>query len=254
VPDFLISSSCEGELGDLPFHYEYAESDAPEYVISFIVASHPAEMYSAGTNGIEALEPLRERFVAQHYSLRKFYYECSNLKYLTGLINVPKLGAVRICPPQSKRHADDEMQDPPNLTDSGDAPSLPARPRTAMKTPPPAAPSPNAAEINEQARMLKEYEDQQKALQAAREAEERRRQELEAQQQAEFAQRQREQAERERLAQEQLMQQQMMQYNNQAAQQASELEREMLAMRGQYERDQLLLEQYDRVRISVLYC
>ena len=46
----------------------------------------------AGTTDIEALEPLRQRFNAQHYGLRKFYYECSNLKYLTGLINVPKLG------------------------------------------------------------------------------------------------------------------------------------------------------------------
>ncbi|KAF7981125.1 hypothetical protein HWV62_34857 [Athelia sp. TMB] len=187
------------------------------------------------TNGIEALEPLRERFTSQHYSLRKFYYECSNLKYLTGLINVPKLGA-----------------EPPNLLDSGDAPDLPARPRTAaVKTPPPVAPSPSAAEVNEQARMLKQYEDQQKALQSSREAEERHRQELEAQQQAEFEQRQREQAERERLAQEQLMQQQMMQYNNQASQQAAELERELLAMRSQYERDQLLLEQYDR-RVKAL--
>lgn len=97
--------------------------------------------------------------------------------------------------------------------------------------------------------MLKQYEDQQMALQASRDTEERRRQELEAQQQAEFEQRQREQAERERLAQEQLMQQQMAQYNNQASQQAGELERELLAMRSQYERDQLLLEQYDRVRI-----
>lgn len=43
---------------------------------------------------MEALEPLRQRFNSQHYSLRKFYYECSNLKYLTGLINVPKLGQV----------------------------------------------------------------------------------------------------------------------------------------------------------------
>lgn len=43
---------------------------------------------------MEALEPLRQRFNAQHYGLRKFYYECSNLKYLTGLINVPKLGQV----------------------------------------------------------------------------------------------------------------------------------------------------------------
>ena len=48
-----------------------------------------------GTNDIEALEPLRQRFNSQHYGLRKFYYECSNLKYLTGLINVPKLGQVR---------------------------------------------------------------------------------------------------------------------------------------------------------------
>ncbi len=46
------------------------------------------------TDDLEALEPLRQRFKTQHYSLRKFYYECSNLKYLTGLINVPKLGQV----------------------------------------------------------------------------------------------------------------------------------------------------------------
>ena len=49
---------------------------------------------NAGTNDMEALEPLRQRYNSQHYSLRKFYYECSNLKYLTGLINVPKLGQV----------------------------------------------------------------------------------------------------------------------------------------------------------------
>ena len=49
-----------------------------------------------GTNDVDALEPLRERYTSQHYNLRKFYYECSNLKYLTGLINVPKLGAVCI--------------------------------------------------------------------------------------------------------------------------------------------------------------
>ena len=50
--------------------------------------------FLTGTNNIEALEILRERYNAQHYGLRKFYYECSNLKYLTGLINVPKLGQV----------------------------------------------------------------------------------------------------------------------------------------------------------------
>jgi hypothetical protein len=47
-----------------------------------------------GTNDHDALEPLRGRFNSQHHNLRKFYYECSNLKYLTGLINVPKLSLV----------------------------------------------------------------------------------------------------------------------------------------------------------------
>ena len=77
--------------------------------------------------------------------------------------------------------------------------------------------------------------------------EERKRQELEAQQQREFEARQRQQQEQERLALEQLQQQQLQQYTNAAAARVNELEREILGMRGQYERDQLLLEQYDRV-------
>ncbi|KAF8506725.1 cytoskeleton assembly control protein [Russula emetica] len=188
------------------------------------------------TNDMEALEPLRQRFNAQHYSLRKFYYECSNLKYLTGLINVPKLG-----------------QEPPNLIDNEGAPDLPARPTTAARspTPPPAPPAADEAAISEQARLLKQYEDQQAALRAQQEAEELRRQELERQQQLEFEQRQREQQERERLALEQLQQQQLYQLNNQAAQRLNELERELLGARGQFERDQLLLEQYDR-RVKAL--
>ena len=144
---------------------------------------------------------------------------------------------------------DVNLQEPPNLID-GNAPDLPPRPQTTTSPAVPPAPSPDMATVSEQARMLKQYEDQQAALQAQREAEERQRQELQAQQQLEFEQRQHEQQERERLAQEQLMQQQMMQMNSQAAQQLSEYQRESLAMRGQFERDQLLLEQYDRVCIS----
>ena len=109
-------------------------------------------------------------------------------------------------------------------------------------------PSPSAAEIDEQARMLKEYEDKQAALQAQREAEELRRFELERQQQREFEQRQREQAEAQRIAQEQLAEQQA-RYNNQAAHQQSELEQELLNLRGHFQRDQIFLEQYDRVNI-----
>lgn len=193
----------------------------------------------------DALEPLRTRYNQQHYNLRKFYYECSNLKYLTGLINVPKLG-----------------QEPPSLTDSGSAPDLPKRPKStaAPASPPPTAPSPDptAAQIAEQARMLKEYEDQQAALVASRQAEETRRLEQQMAQQREFEEAQRQQAERERLAQEELMRQQQaqmqqaqMQMNNQAAVRLQELERDMLGLRGQWERDQLMLEQYDR-RVKAL--
>ena len=102
--------------------------------------------------------------------------------------------------------------------------------------------------ISEQARMLKEYEDKQAAILATREAEERTRQAAEAQRQREYEEAQHQLAERERLARERLVQEQLTQYNNQIAGRQQELEREMLAMRSQYERDQLLLEQYDRVR------
>jgi hypothetical protein len=186
------------------------------------------------TSDTEALEPLRERYHKLHYNLRKFYYECSNLKYLTSLINVPKLG-----------------QEPPSLMDDGSAPDLPQRPASTTKTPAPApAPSPSP-DVAEQARMLREYEEKQAALKAQQEAELARRRELEQQQQREFEEMQRQQAERERLAQEQLLREQAAHLQNQAAGRMHELEREMLAMRSQYERDQLLLEQYDR-RVKAL--
>jgi hypothetical protein len=134
--------------------------------------------------------------------------------------------------------------------DDTSVPELPQRPSSAGKAPAPAA-SPDP-EIAEQARMLREYEEKQAALKAAQEAELQRRRELEQQQQREYEEMQRLQAERERLAQEQLLREQAAHLQNQAAGRAHELEREMLAMRSQYERDQLLLEQYDRVSLSLL--
>ncbi|KAK4705857.1 hypothetical protein P7C70_g350, partial [Phenoliferia sp. Uapishka_3] len=187
------------------------------------------------TDAMDALEPLRERYNAQHFSLRKFYYECSNLKYLTGLINVPKL-----------------PQEPPNLLDAGDAPDLPRRPTTAKPpSPPPAAPSPRS-DLEEQKRALMEYEEKQKALEASREAERRRLADLQAQQQREFEEQQRLQQEKERMAQEELARQQMMQQQyGQEQGRLAELEREILGMRGQWERDQMMLERYDN-RVKAL--
>ena len=78
--------------------------------------------------------------------------------------------------------------DPPNLLDSGQAPKLSKRPTTAAKaaapTPPPAA-APDAAMIREQAAMLGEYKDKQRALEAQKKAVEERRGQQELQQQVE---------------------------------------------------------------------
>ncbi|WVN85953.1 uncharacterized protein L203_101110 [Cryptococcus depauperatus CBS 7841] len=190
------------------------------------------------TDGDGALLPLRERYSAQHFNLRRFYYECSNLKYLTGLIN-----------------------EPPNLTDNGVAPELPERPTTDKRperkeTPRSGSPQPTQGEIDEQRRMLEDYERKQAALIAQRESDQRRQEEEKRRQEAEYAEAQRLQKEREAQAQQQLQEQLLrdqmnQQWSQQQAGQAAQLQQEMLAMRGQYERDQMLLEQYDR-RVKAL--
>ena len=99
--------------------------------------------------------------------------------------------------------------------------------------------------------MLEEYERKQNALVSQRENEQRRNEEEKRRQEAQFAEQQRLQQEREREAQEQLLRDQMnqqmsQQWNQQQQGEALQLQQELLGMRGQYERDQMLLEQYDR--------
>lgn len=57
------------------------------------------------------------------------------------------------------------------------------------------------------------------------------------------------QAERERLAELELRRQQEMQSGMQNQGRLAELEREILSMRGQWERDQMMLERYDGVSL-----
>ena len=95
--------------------------------------------------------------------------------------------------------------------------------------------------------MLRQYEDQQAALQTSREADLRRLEESKLQQQRDFEEQQRMQQERERAAQEELMRQQAMQFGQQNQGRIAELEREILALRGEYERNQIMLERYDNV-------
>ena len=192
-------------------------------------------MNIAATGDDEALEPLRGRYNSQHYRLVHFYYECSNLRYLTSLITIPKL-----------------PQDPPNLlAEDDDRPALPRRPAKEVEREPSPPPKPRVAEpepINdfwstEARRQQEEFEAEQMRLQ--QQWEEQQRQQLLMQQQAQldFEEQQRRQAEQQRLAQEQLMQQQ---YQSHTQGRLADLERENLNARAQYERDQLMLQEYDR--------
>ncbi|KAI9715416.1 MAG: sla2 Src-like adaptor 2 [Chrysothrix sp. TS-e1954] len=185
----------------------------------------------------EALEHLRQRYDSQHYRLTKFYYECSNLRYLTGLIQIPKL-----------------PQDPPNvLSEDEERPALPSRPAAPKEFEPPAEPPPRARSVDpepinefwksQQQQQQQEYEAEQRRLAEQWDAQQRQQQDDADRARRAFEDQQRQQAEQQRLAQEQLMRDQ---YAQQTQGRMAELERENLNARAQYERDQLMLEQYDR--------
>ncbi|EGS22716.1 uncharacterized protein CTHT_0011900 [Thermochaetoides thermophila DSM 1495] len=207
-------------------------------IYKFITSMLRAMHSSTGDN--EALEPLRQRYDAQHYRLVKFYYECSNLRYLTSLITIPKL------PP-----------DPPNLLAEEDtAPALPARPKPEPEkqpTPPPAPKAEEPDEIsefwkNEIDRQNREFEEQQRALEAQQQAALLAQQEAQRRAQLEFEEQQRRLLEQQQREQEALLAQQA-QWQTQGR--IAELEQENLKARAQYERDQLMLQQYDQ-RVKAL--
>ncbi|KAK8155255.1 ANTH domain-containing protein [Phyllosticta citrichinensis] len=184
----------------------------------------------------EALSPLRGRYDAQHYRLVKFYYECSNLRYLTSLITVPKL-----------------PQDPPNLlSEDDDKPALPARPKKEEEPPHKVSaidPEPiNEFWKDEQKRQQQEYEAEQRRLQQQWEDAQRQQQQSQLEAQRQFEEQQRMAAEQARLAQEQLAREQFAQ---QTQGRLAELERENLNARMQYQQDQLMLQQYDQ-RVKAL--
>ncbi|KAK0703418.1 ANTH domain-containing protein [Lasiosphaeria miniovina] len=206
-------------------------------IYKFITSMLRAMHSSTGDN--DALEPLRQRYNAQHYRLVTFYYECSNLRYLTSLITIPKL-----------------PQDPPNLlAEDETAPALPARPKREIErqpTPPPPVPkSDEPDEISEfwkgeLDRQNREYEEQQRVLQAQQQQSLLAQQQAQIQAQRDFEEQQRQLAENQRREQEALLAQQA-QWQTQDA--LAKLEQENLNARAQYDRDQLMLQQYDqRVR------
>ncbi|KAI9341835.1 I/LWEQ domain-containing protein [Pilaira anomala] len=199
-----------------------------KFITSMLRAMHQR------TDSSEALAPLRQKFNTQHYALLKFYYECSNLKYLTSLINVPKLSP-----------------DPPSLIDAS-TPQLPKRPEVArIEAPPPAQASPEPVIdfwSEKQAQQQREYDEQQQRLAQQRAEEQERLRQLQLQQQREYEEQQRQMANLERQRQEELMRQQS--YQQQSGR-INELEMQVLNGRNQLERNQMMLEQYDR-RVKAL--
>lgn len=170
----------------------------------------------------------------------KFYYECSNLRYLTSLITIPKL-----------------PQDAPNLLGGEDeAPALPARPKQEIERRPTPPPEPKNDEPdqmnefwqNEVDRQNREFEEQQRVLQERQQANLLAQQQAQLQAQREFEEQQRRLAVQQQQEQEALLAQQA-QWQTQGR--LAELERENLNARAQYERDQLMLQQYDQ-RVKAL--
>ncbi|KAL2015076.1 hypothetical protein VTK56DRAFT_6336 [Thermocarpiscus australiensis] len=207
-------------------------------IYKFITSMLRAMHSTTGDN--DALEPLRQRYDAQHYRLVKFYYECSNLRYLTSLITIPKL------PP-----------DPPNLlAEEDNAPALPARPKQEIEkrpTPPPMPKSDEPDEItefwkNELDRQNREFEEQQRVLEAQQQAALLAQQQAQLRAQRDFEEQQRRLLEQQQREQEALRAQQA-QWQTQGR--LAELEQENLNARAQYERDQLMLQQYDQ-RVKAL--
>ncbi|KAI0130120.1 ANTH domain-containing protein [Xylariales sp. AK1849] len=207
-------------------------------IYKFITSMLRAMHSTTGDN--DALEPLRERYNAQHYRLVKFYYECSNLRYLTSLITIPKL-----------------PQDPPNLLDEDeDSPSLPARPKQEIERQPTPPRQPKTEEPDEIAefwqgeldRQNRDYEEQQRVLQERQQQSLLQQQQAQMQAQRDFEDQQRRLAEQQQREQEALLQQQA-QWQTQGR--LAELEQENLNARAQYERDQLMLQQYDQ-RVKAL--
>jgi len=173
--------------------------------------------------------------------LYRFYYECSNLRYVTSLQPVPKLPKD---PPQLLSEEDDDGRELPPRPKQETQPAPPPPPKDDIVTEEPI----NEFWKNEQNRQQEQYEAEQRRLQAQYEEAQRSQQQQELQRQRDFAEQQRLQAEQQRLAQEQLMRDQ---FSQQTQGRMAELERENLNARAQYERDQLMLQQFD-ARVKAL--
>lgn len=188
----------------------------------------------------EALEPLIEHYKSQHARLYEFYADCSSIRYLTSLITIPKL-----------------PREPPNVLIVDEDDDTPPQPKAIEDVSEPVTAQPTAADsaiyqqpipvqptgVDFWSNQQSAFEAEQQRLAAEQQQQLLQQQQYAEQQQALFQQQQQQQAEQQRLAQEQLYRDQL---QSQAQGRVAELERDLLGLRNQYDRDQLLLSQYDQ--------
>ncbi|ODQ46431.1 hypothetical protein PICMEDRAFT_16315 [Pichia membranifaciens NRRL Y-2026] len=189
------------------------------------------------SDSVEALEPLRAKFDEQHDRLYDFYAQCTAVRYLSTLITIPKL------PFDAPTLADEQKSVSP-LIEQGivQTPADYANVQKAVSSQPTGAVA-NAHMAGQQA-----YEAQQQQLEQQRQQQlQQQQQELE-QQRLYWEEQQKRNSEAQQLAQQQLL---LDQAQRQAQGRVAELERDILALKGQYDSDQLMLRSYDE-KLQVL--
>lgn len=172
------------------------------------------------TQSSEGIKPLKLRYNSQHHKLVKFYYECSNLRYLVNLISIPKL-----------------PQDPEDLIEedfelSSQKFSIQEKDSLSEES----SRNENNHDISKLSNVLSNNQIQKSPMYEEK---------LQAQKEAEYA---KQEFDQQKLAHEQQLNEQYQAY---IQNRISELEHEVFNMRGQYNRDQHMLEQYDK-KVKIL--
>ncbi|CAI8500703.1 unnamed protein product [Pichia kudriavzevii] len=220
---------------------------AESYGIYKFLISMLRAMYKM-SDSAEILEPLKSKFEDQHERLYDFYANCSNIRYLTTLITIPKLPFE--APNLIIQNDEDENVNLPPLTEQKTAattlrhsPTPFEQENERQQQQAPIATQPTGMVRNAFVEQQQLYEQQQQQLEQQRQAELQQQQQQQLAQQQYWEQQQRQQAEAQQLAQQQLL---LDQAQRHAQGRVAELERDILTLKGQYDNDQLMLQSYDQ--------
>lgn len=208
-----------------------------KFLISMLRAMHKM------SDSTEALQPLFDQFNDQHARLYDFYAQCSSIRYLNTLITIPKLPF----DPPSLVLEDADIPLPPLKEQKTAATTYSTPPITSNdyedKPLPQITSQPTGVINNDYIQHQQAYELQQQQLEQQRQLELQQQQQQQLAQQKYWEDQQRQQAEAQQLAQQQLL---LDQAQRQAQGRVAELERDILALKGQYDNDQLMLQSYDQ--------